>query len=212
MVSGKPYKRKDRDSWEQALFVDGKKVRLSAKTKILLNKKVEDYISKHYRGELVNKSTVTLNTIMNAIQDNKLNLNQISEVTYKRNIETIDLINRLGLGDMPIQKITLNDLNTFSNKVKTYSQSTIQKVFLQIKLAFNRAVQDDILFKNILDNYNYPISEKKKKKVRAFTIEEQKEFLELIPESEYYMQYLMAIHTGMRMRRNKCSAYKRYRF
>ena len=48
-------------------------------------------------------------------------------------------------------------------------------------------------------NYIKPISSKKTKKINAFTLEEQKEFISLIPNSKYFMQYMIALNTGMRI-------------
>lgn len=196
---GSIYKRKDRDSWVYEFNLHGKRRKITAKTKTLLLERIDKLNKDIYSGKFVDKTNITLSEIIQSIQNKKLELNQISESTYKRNLETLAMINRLELGYIPIQDITLNTIDKFSSQAKQYSNSTIEKLFIEIKSAFKEATKNDIIPKNILLDYKLPTSIKQDKKIRAFTIEEQRELLKLIPESQYYMQYLIALNTGMRI-------------
>lgn len=196
---GSIYKRNDRDIWIYEFTYNGKRKSITAKTKTLLLKRIDKLNKDIYSGKFIDKTNITLSEIIQSIQNKKLELNQISESTYKRNLETLAMINRLELGSIPIQKINLNTIDKFSSEAKQYSNSTIEKLFIEIKSAFKEATKNDIIPKNILLDYKLPTSIKKDKRTKAFTIEEQKELLELIPQSKFYIQYLIALNTGMRI-------------
>jgi len=204
---GSIYPRSDGKGWIFEITIDGKKYRRSAKTQTLVIKKKNDFLKNIYLNKVVEKNNITLKDIVLNIENRKLEIGEIGESSYIRNLENLDLLKRLGIADKKIQKITESDLDEFTKKVKSYSNSTIQKVFGVIRFALAEAERLNIISYNIMNHYRIPRSDKEDKKVRALTIEEQRNFLKVIPESKYYMQFLIAIHTGMRMRRNKCITY-----
>lgn len=171
---------------------------ISAKSqKELLVKIDELYEEKEKYNEKNNNLTITDIILKN--ENDKLNKNIIQISSYTRNMFTLSIIQKSNLNNIPINKVTESDLNDFSKYIIKYSQSTIDKVFTHIKKAYDIALYNGNITKNILTIYEKPQSIKKTSKVSAFTLEEQKEFIKLIPNSIYYMQYLIALNTGMRM-------------
>lgn len=199
--TGSIYKRKDRDTWvyEYKDPVTKKTKRISNKSLNKLKLRIEEIKRNNFLKDNLVENTHTLSDIIkNNIEVKKMK-NIISESTYGRHYNTLSIIQKHLIAEMPISDITVEDLNNFSSTLLNYSNSVIDKVFIQIKMAFNTAINNSWINKNILSDYTKPKSYKADRKVRAFTIQEQKEFLELIPKSKYYMQYLIALNTGMRM-------------
>ena len=199
---GSVFFRKNRNVWVYEvpahLQIYAKAKTISAKTQRELKVEIDE-LNKQKTEKDIELTNITIVDILNDLEEEKYRKNIISNQTFGRNKFSISIIEKSNLGQIPIQQIQLDDLNTFSYSIITYSQSTINKVFIMLKKAFEVAEYKDILLKNIAKFYEKPISNKKTKKVSAFTIEEQKEFIKLIPNSIYFMQYLIALNTGMRM-------------
>lgn len=199
--TGSIYKRKDRNTWvyEYKDPVTKKTKRISNKSLNKLQLRIEEIKRNNFLKDNIETNSHTLvDIIKNTIEVKKMK-NIISDSTYGRSYGTLSIIEKHYIAKMPISDITIEDLNHFSSTLLNYSNSVIDKVFIQIKMAYNIALDNNWINKNIIRNYTKPRSYKLNKKVKAFTIEEQKEFLKLIPNSKYYMQYLIALNTGMRM-------------
>ena len=126
-------------------------------------------------------------------------MNHTGKSSYGRNIETIKIL-RNGVFDIkPIREISKKDLENFLLNITRYSNSVIIKLTGKIKKGFKIAKEEKLISENIAENLIRPKSSKKNKEVVAFSLEEQKEFIQLIPTSKYYMQYLIGLNTGMRM-------------
>lgn len=199
--TGSIYKRKDRNTWvyEYKDPVTKKTKRISNKSLNKLQLRIEEINRNNFlKDNIVANNHTLVDIIKDALEVKKMK-NIISESTYGRNFGTLAIIEKHYIATKPISDITIEDINNFASTLLNYSNSVIDKIFIQIKLAYNIALDNNWINKNILTNYTKPRSYKPNKKVRAFTIDEQKEFLKLIPKSKYYMQYLIAINTGMRM-------------
>lgn len=199
---GSVFFRKNRNIWvyevPQHLQIYAKAKTISARTQRELKLKIDE-LNKQKEEKEIALNNATIVDILNELEQEKYRKNIISNQTFGRNKFTISVIEKSNLGKLPIQQIKLEDLNTFSYSIINYSQSTINKLFAMLKKAFEIAEYKDIVLKNIIKFYQKPVSNKKTKKVSAFTLEEQKEFIKLIPNSIYFMQYLIALNTGMRM-------------
>ena len=66
--------------------------------------------------------------MMRCNQRRKLESNQISEVTYLRNLQTIEQIERFPIGTKRIDEITSDELQEFMNYHKYLSNSSINKL------------------------------------------------------------------------------------
>lgn len=199
---GSIYFRKNRNIWVYEvpphLQIYAKAKTISARTQRDLKKKIDE-LNRQKEEKEIKLNNITIPEILYDIEEDKYKKNIISNQTYGRNKHTISIIEKSSIGNIPIQLLKLKDIDEFSYSILDYSQSTIDKVFRLLKKAFELSEYKEIILKNIIKYYKKPSSNKKTKKVSAFTLEEQKEFIKLIPDSIYYMQYLIALNTGMRM-------------
>lgn len=198
--SGSVFYREDRKRWIFQVPPHLTHIRstISAKTQKELNYKIEKFYKEIEEIKLA-ESNVSIVEICKELEETKLKKNLISEGTYGRNLYTISKIEESYIGKIPIKDVTLKDLNLYSTTLTSYSNSVINKIFIQLRKSFKYAVDNDWVPKNLMDNIDKPKSIKEDKKVYAFTLEEQKEFLLLMKQSIYYMQYLIALNTGMRI-------------
>lgn len=199
--TGSIYKRKDRDTWvyEYKDPVTKKTKRISNKSLNKLKLRIEEIKRNNFLKDNLVENVHTLMDIIKKDLEVKKMKNIISDSTYNRHQSTLKIIEKHYIAEMPISDITIEDLNNFSSTLLNYSNSVISKVFIHLKRAYNIAIDNSWINKNLLNNYTKPKSYKADRKVSAFTIQEQKEFLKIIPKSKYYMQYLIALNTGMRM-------------
>lgn len=130
--------------------------------------------------------------------------NELSDVSYRRKKETLKIIEKYYFATISIDKVTVVDLTDFFKDITSYSNSVISKIYTLLNLAFKQAVFRGYIVFNPLDNKQQlkkPTSTKINKKVFAFTIAEQKKFIELLNTEHirYREQMLLSMFTGMRM-------------
>lgn len=131
-------------------------------------------------------------------------INELSDVSYSRKKETLKIIEKYYFSTIPINKVTVADLTDFFRSITSYSNSVISKIYTLLNLAFKQAVFRGYIVSNLLDNKQQlkkPTSVKLNKKISAFTVAEQKKFIELLGTEHirYKEQMLISMFTGMRM-------------
>lgn len=194
---GSIFYRKDRQRWIYVYNVHGKQCSVSAKTQRELLRKKDEIDKRILNSEYIFNDDTSLLELLNYNLKIKSDLNLISDNSYGRIKETIKILEPIS--SKPIQKLTENDvLKFYKNLTIKYSDSTISKVVIQLKNAFNLAIKKNILYKSIVDNLKKPKSAKAKKIVEGLTINEQRKLQEVIHNSRYYLIYLIALNTGMR--------------
>lgn len=146
----------------------------------------------------IEKSAITIGELGKRIIEDKYAANIISGNTYNRDLGSFKHIDEI-IGDIAIQKITPEQIQSFLNSKKDYAQSTIQKFNEMLNRIFQEAIKKDIISKNPLDLIIKPKSTKRTKTVDSLTIEEQKLFIKEV-ENDYYKNILLlALHSGMRV-------------
>ena len=136
--------------------------------------------------------------------------NRFLDSSYNRKLYTVGIFEKSNLANIPIEEITKDDLNRFLASITNYSNSTIAKIYVCLKESFVLAKLDGIIDENPFDNiraFRLPKSNKPDKKVSAFTVDEEKAFLNALNDEYtrpthgnwYRHQFLIALHTGMRM-------------
>jgi len=143
----------------------------------------------------------TIPSIATKINDDKHAMNVIKDSTYGRHKATIQIISDSNLADIPIKDVTQADLTQFYVSLTNYSQSTISKVCRIVRQAYRHAVLNDMVTKNIAEAITTPKSRKQNKKVLAFTLEQQRQFIDDIQQAQqpYRTMLLLSMFTGMRM-------------
>lgn len=142
--------------------------------------------------------------LMRANQKLKLDTNQITEVTYHRNLQTIEQIDKFPIGKERIDEITSDELQEFMNYHKYLSNSSINKLYQQLGTTFKIAINKGYIMRNPMINVLKPKSDKENKVVRALTVEEQKIFTDYllnksIEDCKYKNVYLIQIFMGLRV-------------
>ena len=134
------------------------------------------------------------------------NLNRIIDSTYIRKLNILRQIDGHYIARKEIQKITGDDVKDFLVYLTKYANSTIKKSFGLSNTIFKIAIKKNIVKYNFFeDTFDYPKpkSSKPSKKVSAFTVQDQKEFLDVIFNKEkkvlYKVQFLLSMYCGMRM-------------
>lgn len=130
--------------------------------------------------------------------------NKLSDSSYLRKLGTYNQICGHYLADMEIQKITERDVKSFLIYITKYSNSVIGKIYGLVNNTFKIAIRRNLITDNFLDNkieFSKPLSNHRDKKVRGFTVEEQKRFIDVLLHNpvKYKYQFLLSMFTGMRM-------------
>lgn len=152
----------------------------------------------------IEKSSITLIELIDKYITQLYNSNKIKDVSYKRHLDTKKVITKLDIANMPIQKITISEINNNLAKITDYSNSIIEKVYGLIEQAFNYALLDNIISSNLFAIRGAvikPKSNRENKKIEALTIEEQNAFLNELSkcDDKYKDIFYIAIYTGMRI-------------
>lgn len=134
--------------------------------------------------------------------------NYTHEQGYSRNLYTISIIEKSAIGKIPIADLNETHIDLFFRTLTNYSNSTIVKIYRQIRIAFRIACDKGIIPRDFMqsENMKCPKSNKADKKVTALTKEEQKRFVEYLENykapkcrNEYTLQLLISLYSGMRM-------------
>lgn len=141
------------------------------------------------KGTYVDKDNSRLEDIIKYQIEKDKSLNIIKDVSYRRRLDTLKIIQSHRIAKMPIQLIDDLNLLTFFNSITHYAQSTIRKVYGQINSAFKFAQNKEIIYRNPLWQIKMPKSAKATKKVYALTIDEHKRFVGVLNNEEINNKY-----------------------
>lgn len=176
------------------------------KTRKEVKEKLDKLLIDVGTNKYVDKSSVLFKDITKDFIDMGYKLNKLSNSSYTRKIGTYNQICGHYIANMEIQKITERDVKDFLVYITRYSNSVIGKIYGLVNNTFKIAIRRKIITDNFLDNKIEcckPTSQRKDKKVRGFTIEEQKRFIEVVMDKDnpfkYKYQLLLSLFTGMRM-------------
>lgn len=153
-----------------------------------------------YTGDFIDVSHITFDQLAHQVIEDKLNMNEYQQQTYFRDIETLKMCGMIS--DVLIQQIDYNMLKQFMLSKINYSQSTIDKIYNQLRQTFKEAVRRKIIKDNPMDELKKPKSKKAERKVRALSTEEQAKLVDILltdKSIKYVPQMLISMFTGMRM-------------
>lgn len=165
-----------------------------------MTKKLADIQDKTF----IDTDNTILIDLIKSYCEKQFEANKFTEATYLRKKETINIISKLPIADMKIQKIKIVDINNSLSKITSYSDSVIQKVTGLLSTIYDYAVILNIVNSNPFKIRNAiirPKSAKQTKEIEALSIEEQKSFLEQLQKSndKYKDIFYIAIFSGMRI-------------
>lgn len=150
----------------------------------------------------IKNNGIPLNELMRANAQRKYNANLISDNQYGRILKTIELIESSAISHKKIDELDSDEIQGYLNSLKHYSNSYIKKIFEQYNQAFKYATDRGYIYINPMHQVIKPKSNKKDKVVRALTIEEQQDFVEVLLEiiDEVYRNiYFIEMFMGLRI-------------
>lgn len=172
-------------------------------------KRVTETKSKIDTGAYIEKSTETIQFIIEEHIRQKFNDKITRGRSYMRDKNTLTCINRCcsNFVDKPIQKVTFADIQASKELMKDYSQSVINMMWRLLKKAFAIASSPSIKLIpfNLMNDENLkkPISNKETKKVYPLTKEERTKLQNILDNEERNHPYRNIVKlewiTGMRI-------------
>lgn len=180
---------------------DGKLNRKSVygNTRKEVKEKITEALAQIQNQTFIEKNDITLGAIMTKIIETKLETNSVKEATYTRDLNTLNIVKKSEIFNMPIQTVTPAQLQNFMNNQKDYANSNISKIYQTLKQTFEYAVNYDYISKNIMNKVIKPKSNKETKKIEALTIEEQQAFVTAVKGEFYEDLFIILLNTGMRV-------------
>ena len=160
------------------------------------------------RTFLKQKKKETIISILEKYYYQKFKNNLISERSYAI-YQNIILILKNNLINLPIQSITIKDIENLNDKILNFSNETISKIWYSLNLAFKIAYRHNIIKYNIMQDEMIfkPRSNKIQSKIEALTVAEQSKLINILNNElqnftkyEYFIYaILLCLYTGMRI-------------
>lgn len=152
----------------------------------------------------IKNNGIPLNQLMRTILKRKLDMNVISETQYTRVLQTIAVIEKSEIVKKKIEDITSDDIQSYLNSLKNYSNSYIKKLTEQFNQAYKYAMNKGYVVRNPMVDVIKPKSTKKDRVIRAMTIEEQQTFTKYlmsktIDDEPYKNVFLIQMYCGLRI-------------
>ena len=174
------------------------------KTQAEVRKKLDKILSNLSTSHFVENSDATIVDLATQYVERQYQTGSISPGSYARKLGTIKIIQKLPFGTMKIQKVDESLINYSMPELRRYSDSVIKKVTGLVNTVYDYAMGMRIVDRNpfkIKGLIVRPKSLKDTKTVTAFTIEEQRTFVNyLSTHSDPYKNIMMvALYSGMRI-------------
>ena len=151
---------------------------------------------------------VTISEILRVKFTRDFEKNYTGEPGYYRNMNLLKSIEKHPIASVPIAEITPEQIELFLQHITVYADSTIEKIYQRVKIAFQIAKEQGIISQNpmTLEDLRKPNSSKRKKKVKSLAIDEQMKFEKSLLEykvnegaNNYKLQLMIELYSGLRM-------------
>lgn len=205
------YYNKQRDRWMYQFYETDletgykNKVRKSFKTKADAEKYLSEQALQRKSTLYIENNGILLGKLIELLLDKKYESNLITDRGYARTKDTIRIINKCYLSRKKIDEITSDELQDYFNSLTShYSNSSLQKIFFQIKNAFNYSINKGFIHENPMLDVLKPKSKKEDKVFDALQVDEQKVLTEYLvsvtPEEMPYKNcVLLELYMGLRV-------------
>ena len=169
------------------------------RTKTEVSDKLKDIERQSIRGEYIEKDKTIFYDFAEKLFDEQLALNEVRQSTYDRKMATLKMLS--DISGYEIQNIDEDVIKGFFIKNLSYSQSSIDKMYQLLNFIFKKAVGKKIILNNPMCDFKRPKSKQQHIPVRALTIEEQAQLLQVLKSQDvlYSEIMLLAVFTGMRI-------------
>lgn len=154
--------------------IDGEKIRKTAygKAEKIVKNKLLEYRIQAKAGNLSVKDKVTFYQLADKIIEEQFALNEIRKASYDRKMATLDSLSLIN--DKPVKDITDEQIKRLLISKIEYSQSYLNKIYQLLNVVFNEALRKKIISASPMQDIKKPKSKQELIKVRALTIDEQK--------------------------------------
>jgi integrase len=188
--------------WIYQYYYNGNRKTIKQKN----NEKVKDFKARVTKvkseinaGTFLDNCNYTVYSLGLEMLENKLKRNKVSEASYRREYYSLLQLKTSNIANIKITKINYNQIQAFIDTKCNYSNSYLSKIFQLLQRIFNEALKRNYISKNPMINVEKPKSVQLEKKVEAFSIDEQKKFLEILKNDYYKNIFTIALYSGMRM-------------
>lgn len=152
----------------------------------------------------LSKTEITIAGIGQELEDSKYRKGKVGGNAYHTNMYTLNRIKNYNFANIPIAKVTKEQIEQFLEDERVKSNSLIKKDFSMLKRIFEYATDNMYITKNFftgLNSIEKPKSKKADKQVEALTYNEQKIFEEYLNNNniKYKNIFLLLLHTGIRV-------------
>ena len=201
---GSIYKNKILNKWVGQFTAYGKRKAVYGNTKAEVIEKMQKSLVSIKENKFIDKSMLTINNILELMLEEEERANKVSASTLLRKKRAGEIISKMYIADLPIQKVGATQINDCLLDLVDYSNSYISKIHMLLAAIFNKAMLLQIINVNpflIKGNIIKPRSNKQDKKIEALTIEEHIKFLNQLKNKDYKYRevFYTLIETGMRV-------------
>src|SRR5918997_1696348 len=173
---------------------DGKRKTVSAKSKTECERKLRAAMVDADKGLVFDAGTITVGQYLNNW------LTGIKGTVRQRTWERYEQFVRVhlvpALGGIKLSNLTRAHLKTLYASKTDLSPTTIRHLHAAVHKAFDEAVADTLIARNVATNIKLP--KMRKKELRPLTPDQAKAFLEAARGDRYEALYVLAIHYGLR--------------
>lgn len=180
-----------------------KKKYVYGKTKTEVADKLRDIEYRSKNGEFIEKDKkeiVTFYDYADRMIEERYSLNEIRSSSYDRLQSTLKMLD--DISGCKLIEITEKDIKSFfKKKIKTYSQSSINKQFQLLGSVMKLALKDGIISVNPMSDMKRPKSKQELIPVRALTVDEQKKLINVLlrEDVQYSDIMLLSLYSGARI-------------
>lgn len=206
---GSIYFHKRQNKWTAQYYetTNGIKKRKSiyGKTKEDVQLKLAELQYNYHNDNYIKTHGIPLIKVLELNREEKYNANLISESHYSRLDFVLKEIARSELGNKNVENITSKNIQDYLNSLITrYTDSSIKKIWEQLKQGFEICQKSTYILKNPFENVRKPKSRIPTKIIEALTIEEQEKLsnylmLSTTQEEKYKNAFLIQLYTGLRV-------------
>ncbi len=199
----------------RALLTIGKDIETGKNIrKPFLGDSVDDALDKMFQYKLemkksganmeLRKTEKTIAIIAQEIEDSKFRMGKTKANAYNTNMATLERIKKHKFANIPIKKVTKEQIENFLEKERVKSNSVIKKDYRMLKYVYEYASHQLYIANNFFEGINRiekPKSIKEDKDIVALTLTEQKkleDYLEMHP-CKYKNIILLCLYTGIRI-------------
>ena len=171
-------------------------------------RRADEWLQKYMESIKPLDQSSTITDILQRKYEGDYEANHIGESTLRSKRELLRIIGKNVIGAIPISMVGINEIDEFGVSVKHYSNSVIEALHQCLKTAFAIAEEEALITNNPMKSKRVrkPISDRRDKKVRALTRNEQSRLIDTMNTTEppygrndFRLQLFIELYSGMRM-------------